>query len=41
MTCVGFEKLPDVSCQDGANHDVGVQDNHLNERQPYHDDAFA
>jgi hypothetical protein len=41
MTRVGFEKLPDVSPQDGANQDVGIHDNHLNERQPSHDDASA
>lgn len=27
--------------QDGADQDIGVQDNHLNERQPSHDDASA
>ena len=41
MTCVGFEKLPDVSSQDGPNQDVGVYDDHLNEGKPSHDDASA
>jgi hypothetical protein len=41
MASVGFEKLPDLSSQDGANQDIGVQDNHLNDRQPSHDDAYS
>jgi hypothetical protein len=41
MASVGFEKLPDLSSQDGANQDIGVQDNHLNDRQPSHDDASS
>ena len=36
---LGFEKLSDVSSEDGANQDVGVQDNHLSEGQPSHGDA--
>jgi hypothetical protein len=30
-----------MSSQDGANEDVGVQDNHVNELQPSHDGASA
>jgi hypothetical protein len=41
MTRVGFEKLSDVSSEEGANQDIGVQDNHLNEREPSHGDASA
>ncbi len=36
---IAFEKLAHAAPQDGANQDVGIQDNHLSERRPFRDYA--